>query len=255
MSKTLAARQRAWVAALLRPENGTEALSGWAGGVRSPEQGFAVYVNNVRANVLHALAQTFPATQALVGVAAFRRAVLASLREQPPRSGDLGDYGAALPSLVGRFARAGQECLTTELARYEWTLDALPRGFREPAWTLERAAQVPPERWPLLRLRPVAQSVLFTAPVPVSGWVRHLLHADPEPLLRPERCLLVAGDAEVSILPLTPPAQRWLETLARSESLEAATAAALTLDPEFSLPSWLGELLAAQALTQALPAR
>ncbi|MDQ3270164.1 MAG: putative DNA-binding domain-containing protein [Pseudomonadota bacterium] len=253
----LALMQRAWSAALIAPDlpdRAHEAVPGpgWAGGLRTPEEGFAIYINNIRATLHRALEITFPATLRLVGRSAFGKAVLDCLREAPPASGDLGVYGAAL---VDRFAAAPSDrpdaldgLVVAEVARCEWLLDQLPRQVREPAWALENAATLPPECWLEWQFRPVAQSILFESDVPVRRWVPALQHF--EETARTGECLLMVADesAVALVLPLDAAESAWWRELDASSSIQMATQAALDIAPEFELGALLERLLRLGAL-------
>lgn len=144
--------QRAWVNALRDPGNRLAmeaALHGWSGGRRSDEVAFSIHVNNVRAAVLSAMSLTYPRTKALVGDKLFAQAMLSMLREEPPVSGDLGDYGESFPVYLSFF---GSSSLVTDIAKCEWLIDYLARTPSQACWTLEEAAAVAPETWPDLTL-------------------------------------------------------------------------------------------------------
>lgn len=263
MRFALGSMQGAWSAALMAPDMHAQAVPGpgWRGGLRSPAAGFAVYVNNTRANLHNALAASFPATSRLIGQAAFRKVVLACLRETPPSSGDLGDYGAALVERVATAPLEGGQGIdrhiVAEVARYEWQVDQLPRQAREQAWSLMQAAALSPERWLELRLRPATHTCLFESDVPVRTWVTLALDQDePQdgPVMGAAECLLlVAGDdATPSVLPLDAAQSAWYRALCASHLLQTATQAALDIAPDFALQPLLQRLLHVGAL--AVPA-
>lgn len=77
-----------FVAALLDPDAPYPAgLTAWNGS--DPTRRFAVYRNNV----ISSLIDTFPVTLALVGEAFFRAMAGVLVRQAPPRSVRLADYG------------------------------------------------------------------------------------------------------------------------------------------------------------------
>lgn len=272
--------QQTWLTALRAPQPAAvqRACAGWQGGRRTAEAGLAVYINNVRATLIRALEASFPATLALAGRAAFARAVLVCLRDAPPASGDLGDYGAALPAaLAAELAAQARQAphpgptppdaaLCAELAQWEWLLDQLPRCPPDTAWTLTDAATLAPDAWAGLRLRLVRRARLFEATHPVRAWQHQALAAaSPDSLpLPPEAVeppvLVVAEGGDVrdtrsagdacTLLPLTPAEAAWLRALGPSTTLADATADALALDPDFALQPLLLRLLQAGALAR-----
>ena len=72
-------------------------LHTWNGS--DPGRRFAVYRNNVLASLIDALADSFPVVQALVGEPFFRAMAQIYVRECPPESPILAEYGDRLPLL------------------------------------------------------------------------------------------------------------------------------------------------------------
>ena len=83
-----------------------------------------------RANLVHgivaALAQTFGATEGLLGHDNFRYLVRRCLLETP-LTGDLDDYGAVLPPFLRGAHELGSLPMAADLAALEWAMD---RSFR-----------------------------------------------------------------------------------------------------------------------------
>jgi hypothetical protein len=240
--------QQQWMQSLLDPNRASADLShGLNGGVRSSDMAFAVYVNNVRANVLNALLQSYPATAALVGERVLRVAILELLKTHPPISGDLGVYGESLSDVIGSYVDKDRRLLIEEMARYEWALDQLRRCSREPAWTLQEATTLPNDKWAGLKLTLTRQSQMFISNVSVKANHAALLAGQP---LMPdvcERLLLIAGDNDVSVAEFDQVEWSWLCALSAGD-LEHATNLALKIDRQFNLQSLLKKLLAAGAL-------
>ncbi len=263
----LARLQAAWLDGLRAPDRaeGTDAAwHRWQGGRRLPQRGFAIYVNNVRGALMLALEQSFPATYALAGSALFGQAVLRCLRDTPPRSGDLADYGADLPAAIGEVGGEAAEqngvsaALLPEVARYEWLADQLLRRRAEPAWTLAQAATVPPADWPALRARPAAQTALFVSSQPVRAWLAYALTGAPRPTgssVHPasERLLMVAQSDGLQLLDLGTDDAEWLLQLQAYGTLADATMQVVSRSPGFDLQTLLHRLLNIQALAQPNP--
>ena len=240
--------QQQWVQALLDPHRSGD-VHAINGGVRPSELAFAVYINNVRANTLNALLQTYPATFALVGEHAVRLAVLDMLRISPPCSGDLGVYGESLKDFIQMHVASDKRELATELARYEWALDQLRRCSREQAWSIGDAATLAPEKWSSLRLALTRQSMLFESSKAVNANRDALLANGTLTLDAAEQLLLVAGDADVNIVSLLPSEWSWLSAL-NTGDVEHATTMALQVDSQFDLQALLARLLSVGALAQ-----
>lgn len=144
--------QRAWMQALLSP-NPIPPWTSWRGGVRHVEAAGAVYINNIRANVIVALSLSYPAMRRALGPQRFASLVVEGLRRFPPSSGDLSGHGGWLPQLLAEHLKREQlepgcptSCQRADagklvwLARLEWALDQARSQDSETAWTWADAA-------------------------------------------------------------------------------------------------------------------
>lgn len=267
MTTSLAESQRAWIGALRQPENAAgcaAAVAGWQGGRRSGEQALAVYVNNARATLIQALSLSYPLSADRAGKALFRRAAVRCLRDHPPRSGDLGEYGGDFPSVLQDCAEEemapGDAAWLGDLARGEWLIDQLPRGETAVAWTRAECAALDPEQWLGLRLTLVPQAANFITAAPVYPALAEACAALP-----PEAAgalgyecspadgvcagiLLTAQQGLVVLNALRADECTWLAQLEATASLMTATELTLAEWPEFALQPLLLRLLDAGAL-------
>lgn len=91
-----------------------EAPAGLAGDGR----GLEVYRNNLRALSAQALGVAFERLRAELGDDEFAALAWTYWRHDPPRSGDLGDWGAGLAAFL--VERAGEDSGLPDLARLDW---------------------------------------------------------------------------------------------------------------------------------------
>jgi hypothetical protein len=249
MSGSLRALQQRWLEAVLDPDSkAPAALSRCTGGVYGVAAGFALYVNHMRATVLRALAACYPATQALLGKPAFRRAVAAYLRDSPPKAGSMGSYGEGFPDYAAAAGNVCRRSIVQAVARYEWLVDQLAGTVREQAWPLAEAAQLHSHAWPTLRLRLVCNARLVYSPVRVRAWIQQAFTNTPLPEGTDERLLLVAGESRVEVLELQEAEYAFVAAMAGQDFVDAATRAALASDPTFDLRALLERLFDARAL-------
>ncbi len=264
MSAQLMQRQRAWMHAIQSPysmhdgaDSVTLASIGWAGGVRSREAGFAVYVNNVRATLREALAMTYPLCCDIVGKPGFNRAVIAMLEQHPPTTADLGEYGEQFADVLCAMSAPP---IAIDVARCEWLFDQLPRRSTETAWHIEAAAALPPHDWLSLPLRLVPQcavlgsaydlAALFSEKGTDAGIIAHDA-ASAYPLY----FCLVAGPDRVAVQPIPMQAYALARALDGHVGLEAVTEQLLRTDPEFDVFAAVGSLLTIAAVSApSLPA-
>src|ERR1700721_3792633 len=87
--------------ALLHPQSETPTIV--AGPLhKAAVKRYNVYRNNVTVSLIDALAAIFPATQRITGVEFFRAMARFHIRETPPKSPLLFEYGRASPRLMER---------------------------------------------------------------------------------------------------------------------------------------------------------
>jgi hypothetical protein len=79
-----------------------------------------VYRNNARETFHKTLAVTYPVVQRLVGELCFRGLARSYSTDFPSRSGDLGAYGAELPTLLEIYYRDTAFAYLADVARLEW---------------------------------------------------------------------------------------------------------------------------------------
>ncbi len=89
-------------------------------------RGIAAYRSHAAAQAVRSLGAAYPAVEHLVGQENFEALARLSWREQPPQSGDLAQWGAALAALIESLPDlvAGLPFLA-DVARVEWALHSM----------------------------------------------------------------------------------------------------------------------------------
>lgn len=168
----------AFAAALLDPDLPVPpGLTDPAG--RPAPRRFAVYRNNVAVGLRTALEEGFPVTRAIVGEEFFAAMAQLFLRQHPPASPRLWEYGADLPGFLAGFAPAAHLPYLPDVARLELAIrhsyhaaDAAP----VPA----DALALPPERLLSARLTLAPSLRLLRSDWPLHAiWQFH--HGGPQP--------------------------------------------------------------------------
>lgn len=275
-ARELAAQQRAWMKALLRPQAPLP-WSDWRGGRRDHACAGAVYINNIRANVISALSMSYPATRHCMGDRRFGQLVLEGLAEQPPSSGDLAQYGEWLPMALSKsLARNGLREGTAAagpkderasdlvwLARLEWSLDQGRETESGAPWTWSQAARdMQQPRWlqARTRLRRPWQTWQLTAQrLALLNSVAPLLQADILPMqafgqqaqspddasIRDEPEAMLQQGSRLSLIGAAD--QLWLGALDAGADIESATAQTVEV-----WPSWSPQTVLRHCLTHGL---
>jgi hypothetical protein len=255
----LLTRQQTWLRSLISPEQADldeQELQQWSGGVRDVNRALAVYINNIRANVLGALRKTYPLTQAWVGQSQFSRAVISGLRVHPPRSGDLSDYGAWLPDVLAALAATDDQAQNWRaLAELEWHLDQDRSAPHQTPWTLqEAAAALSADDDSTLHVTLCAPFRLLK--LPHKAWQAVWAHRDVlqgslmilnEPACAAEQVHVLQQGTRLLVMQQAD--WDWLAALDETTRIEEATQRTLALHPDLPLAALLQTLLTHNVLT------
>ncbi|MGJ5023491.1 HvfC/BufC family peptide modification chaperone [Bradyrhizobium oligotrophicum] len=240
-----------FAAALLTPDRATPVA---VGGPLAKAAGrrFNVYRNNVTVSLIESLIAIYPAVQRITGPDFFRAMARAHVRETPPASPLLFDYGRDFPAFIAAYEHARTMPFLTDVAQIEraW-LDAYHAADAAP---LDGAtlATVPPERLPMLRFaaHPATRIVrsdfaavtIFSAnrgdaPVPrIDGSV-------------PEDALITRPALDVVVRHLPRGGAIFASLLVARQPLDVAAEAAFEAAPEFDLAANVAGLIEAGAFT------
>jgi hypothetical protein len=227
--------QAEFAAAILDPERLPPAgVSAWNGS--DPARRFAVYRNNVVVTLSEALGATFPAVRRLVGDEFFAATAGVFVREHPPSSPVLAEYGAGFGDFLAQFPPAAELAYLADVARLEFAmLEAYHAADAVPAAAGE-LADVPPERLGEVRLDLHPSLRLLRSRYAVVTLVAaNRATAEPGPIDagHAEDALVIRRDLEVTLVRLAPGAAAFLESLRARESLGAALAAGSADASEF----------------------
>ena len=243
----------AFSAALLKPDRETPALvSGPAG--KAAAKRYAVYRNNVTVSLIDALAAVYPAVQRITGVEFFRALARFHIRETPPTSPLLFEYGHDFPAFIETYEYARGMPWLADTARIEraW-LDAYHAADAEPLSASDLAAH-PPERLAdlvfsrhpatrLVRSR-FAAVTIFTAnraPGPIEAI--DASEAEDGLITRPE--------LDVVVRRLAPGEAEFLSALIAGRPLGEAADMALETHPGFDIGAALATLIDSGAFVSA----
>jgi len=110
--------QTGFTSALLDPDQAVPANIVDPAGRIAPKR-FAVYRNNVTVSLIEAVKSTFPAVLALVGEAFFAEMARRFVRQTPPQSPLLFEYGRGFADFVAGFEPAGGLPFLADVARLD----------------------------------------------------------------------------------------------------------------------------------------
>jgi hypothetical protein len=243
----------AFSAALLDPDRPPpDAVSGPNG--KAAVKRYAVYRNNVTVSLIDALAANFPATRRITGPDFFRAMARFHIRETPPTSPLLFEYGRDFPDFIVRYEHAQSMPWLADVARIEraW-LDAYHAANAEPL-TSEALASIPPERLAdaVFVPHPATRIVRSHYPaVTIFAVNRSSGPVGPIETTALEDALITRPGLKVFVRHLPVGGAVFLSRLISGEPLGAAAEAAFAESAEFDLSTNIAGMLEASAFTAA----
>ena len=120
------------------------------------QRGLAIYVNAYRARLFDTLADTYSTTQSAMGHEAFEAVAQDYIDQHAPTTRSLRWYGDQFAAHVTAYGALEY----AELARLDWALRSAFDGPDAPVLDASALAQVPPQAWATLRLKPVPTAEL-----------------------------------------------------------------------------------------------
>lgn len=237
-------------AALLSPETATPPLITGPRGKRADKR-YGVYRNNVTVSLIAALASIFPAVERITGSDFFRAMARFHVRETPPTSPLLFEYGRDFPAFIGRYEYAQDMPWLSDVARIErlW-LDSY-HAADAPSLAADALLSVPVKTLGSLVFRSHPATRLISSAHPAVTVFAMNRGAGPTGRVenRPEDGLITRLGDEVTVQLLAPGTAAFLRILIGGQCLAMAVAAAFEIDPAFDLPGAIGGMIASGAFS------
>ena len=212
-----------------------------------PSARVGIYRNHAFATLGDALRSTFPVVCRLVDKRFFAYAAHEYLREHPPHSRCLVEYGADFADFLARFTPCRQLPYLADIARFEWALNIAATVREATPLQAEALAAVPAEKAAYVALRLQPSLTYFASPWPIDTiWQANKKDMVPSVDLASGGTSLEirrAGEAVVWRR-LDPGTFAFRTALADGLVLAAAMAAATLRDPSFDLTTALRHVFA-----------
>lgn len=144
-----------------------------AASLHTDAAGLRAYQLNAQATAQRVIAGHFPTLQAMLGEDTLKALALILWQEAPPEGGDLGEWGGALPELIGRHPDLQAWPWLADCARLDWARHRCERAAdaRLNAPSLNLLAEAEPDQLHMA-LKPCVQ--LLTSDWPVLAlWQAH----------------------------------------------------------------------------------
>ena len=212
-----------------------------------PSARVGIYRNHAFATLGDALRSTFPVVCRLVDKRFFAYASHEYLREHPPHSRCLVEYGADFADFLARFTPCRQLPYLADIARFEWALNIAATVREATPLQAEALAAVPAEKAAYVALRLQPSLTYFASPWPIDTiWQANKEDMVPSVDLASGGTSLEirrAGEAVVWRR-LDPGTFAFRTALADGLVLAAAMAAAILRDAAFDLTAALRHVFA-----------
>lgn len=234
-----------FVPPLLDPECPTPALVSGPNG-KAAVMRFNVYRNNVTVSLIEALAATFPVTRRITGETFFRAMARFHVRETPPTSPLLFEFGRDFPGFIDRYEHAQSMPWLADVAQIEraW-LDAY-HAADAAALRPECLTAVPPGRLGEVVFEPHPATRLVRSDYPAATIFAANRASGPVGRIKtsaPESALIARPQLEVVVRQLSPGAGILLLRLLEGVPLATAATEAAGHDPTLDLAAVIATAL------------
>lgn len=219
-------------------------------GLRDPQgrpagKRFDVYRNNVAVSLTEALETGFPIIRKLLGDAFFKAMAGVHLRQHPPRSPVMQEYGQDMPAFLETFPPVAHLPYLPDVARLELALRRAYHASDASALDPAAIAALPDNRLMAARFGLSPAAHILRSAYPVHGiWQANTQPDAPKPAWHKETVLISRPGFDPMVDLLTPAQDVFLTCLLERAPLAAALDRANRLDPEFDLSSFLALLFA-----------
>lgn len=213
------------------------------------ERHLQVYRNNVMLSLTEALKAVFPVVERLVSAGFFRYAADAFIRQHPPRSGNLHDFGAAFANFLGEFPAVNTLAYLPDVARLEWAWHEAFHAAEHAALDLAKLGAIAPQAYDGLRFRLHPSARLIASPYPILRiWQANQPDVHDGQAIDLDQggdyLLVIRHATDVVLEPLTPGDYDLLARFDAGETLSQAAAEVMAAQPEFDIGAALRQHVA-----------
>lgn len=222
----------------------TAVLEALEPGELSAQKRLDIYRNNVFSNYRGALEAVYPTILSLVGVDYFRQAAHRYVQRYPSYSGDIHHYGKEFCDLLADLPGTADLAYLPDVARLEWFIHAAFHAADRERLDLSRLQGIPPDKYPQLRfvLNPAAR--LLDSEFPIRRiWQVNLpdykgdQHVDLS--VGGDTVLVMRRNFVMEVEAIATAEASMLTAFQRNEAFGQALDAALDIDPDFDVGTFL----------------
>ncbi|WP_417259299.1 DNA-binding domain-containing protein [Celeribacter sp.] len=203
---------------------------------------FNVYRNNIVVGLKDALATGFPAVKSLVGDAFFDAMAGECVRQSPPTSPLMTEFGAAFPAFIATFPPAASLPYLADVARLEWAMRQAYHAADAAPVAADRLTD-PEAFFARVTLAPAVQMVRSAYPI---CDIREAAFGGPAPKGGAQDALITRPEFDPIVTPFPSGTAAVIDALHAGETLGAAIEHA---PQSLDLTSFIGALLSGGAIT------
>jgi hypothetical protein len=247
--------QTAFAQGLLRPEDSEKVLAEILADHFQPDERLQIYRNNLFISLREALAAVFPAILNLVGEDFFAATARAFVREKPPRSGNLHDFGSDYADFLAHLPQASALRYLPDVARLEWAWHECYHATQASPFDFAALARVAPQDYARLRFRLQAGARLLESDFPVVRiWeVNQPDYAGDRQVILGQggqQALVARIGGNVVVQAVNRGRFECLLALSRGDTLADASIAAANIEPDFDLDGALRDFVSQDIIVE-----
>jgi len=210
---------------------------------------FSVYRNNVAVSLTEALEVSFPCIRRLIGEENFKQLAGLFLRQHPPETPMLMEYGVAFPGFLEEFKPLAHLGYLPDVARLEQALRLTYHAADSAPADARVLQSLPPDALAATRLLLAPAVRLIRSPWPVHAIWAFNLEDGPKPQPGAQNVLITRPEFDPRMTPVDDGAAAFVEALQEGAALGAADERARGAAPAFDLSAALALLLSSGAIT------
>lgn len=211
---------------------------------------FSVYRNNVAVSLTEALELSFPAIVKLIGGENFKKVAGLFLRQTPPSTPMLSQYGAEFPGFLEGFEPLSHLGYLPDVARLEQAVRAAYHAADSTPVDAAMLQTLSPEELAQVRMNLAPAVRLVRSPWPVHAiWAFNMEEGAPKPQPGGQVVLITRPEFDPQLTPIGAGAAAFVEALLAGDALSEANDKALATDDSFDLSQTLAVLLGGKAIT------
>lgn len=203
-----------------------------------PGKHISIYRNNIYANLVEALANTYSLIEALLGHDFFQMTAKEYIRQYPSRSGNLHDYGEYFGDFLAEYQPVHDLIYLAEVAEFEWACHTVYLSADHPPFVAQALENFTAEQHERLRFILHPASWLRKFHFPILKIVDLCLTNPQEHIdlnLGGVNLLIIRRELDLSLLALPAEDFLFLQALNNNQTLVEALQAAQQVDPMYKL--------------------